>query len=85
MKELYKKIKIITENHDHILFIEGFEDALIGVGRHSGYPVAIYDECMCIEILAKQMSFEKALEYLNENIDECYIGESAPVFLECNI
>jgi hypothetical protein len=51
------------------LFADGFEDALIGIGRQFNRELALYDYEKCIEILMERdgMSREDAIEFFEFN------------------
>jgi len=55
---------------DDILVADGFEAALIGVGRRCGQPdIAVYDEDKCIEVLMAQgMEREEAMEHFEFHV-----------------
>ena len=52
--------EFIKDFDDAILTADGFDDALVGVVERFGQPdIACYDKEKCIEILAKDMSYEE--------------------------
>ena len=63
---------------------DGFEDALLGVVHCKGRePVACYDYDRCVEILVAQgLSAEEAIEHLEFNTVDAYVGPLTPAFLE---
>jgi hypothetical protein len=66
-----------------ILFADGFDDAILGVGNTFGGDLcAIYDVDAIIEILMKQgMDYAEALEHFDFNIAGSYVGEQTPIFM----
>ena len=68
---------------DDILLADGFEKALIGVGRRCGQPdIAVYDEEKCIEVLMSQdMDRETAIEYFEFNVVGAWMGDKTPLFM----
>ena len=68
---------------DGILLADGFEKALIGVGRRCGQPdIAVYDEEKCIEVLMSQdMDRETAIEYFEFNVVGAWMGDKTPLFM----
>ena len=75
-------IDFIKDFDDSILTADGFDDALVGVVEKFGQPaIACYDKSKCIEILAKDMSYEDAIEYFYFNVIGSYVGEYTPCFL----
>jgi hypothetical protein len=63
-----------------ILSADGLDDALIGMCSRTGRY--IYSSEKCIEILAKEMPPEEALEYFYFNTAGAYVGEGTPIFME---
>ena len=65
-----------------LLFADGFDDAIIGIAERIGMePVVAYDTNKIIEILARDMPKEDAVEYFEFNILGAYMGERTPVFI----
>ena len=65
-----------------LLFADGFDEAIIGVAERIGMePVVAYDINKIIEILARDMPKEDAVEYFEFNILGAYMGERTPVFV----
>ncbi len=64
------------------LYAEGFEKAFLGHLRIFNKTIACYDINKCIEILVEDnMSQEEAIEYLEFNVLDAYVGEHTPAFL----
>jgi len=79
----YEKIKqhLVEENPDALL-ADGFDQALIGIGRRVGQPsLAIYDRNKCIKILASEMGYEDAEEYFEYNVSGAWMGPNTPIFM----
>lgn len=76
--ETYRKNKTMTNN---ALLADGFSEALIGMGNRFTYDVAVYDYTKCIEILAREMPEDEAVEYFEFNVVGAYMGEHTPVFV----
>jgi len=69
---------------DKILLADGFEDAFIGVVESFGQkPRACYDSEKCLDILVERdgMTLDEALEYMNVNVTQAYVGEYTPAFM----
>lgn len=65
-----------------LLFADGFDDAIIGIAERAGMePVVAYDIHKIIEILARTMPEDEAVEYFEFNILGAYMGERTPVFI----
>jgi hypothetical protein len=81
-------IKGLIEEHyaghveDGPLFVDGFDDALIGICPHT--LVVVYSRNKCAKILSDQegVSLEEALEILEVNLFSLYSGEYTPLFIE---
>jgi hypothetical protein len=65
------------------LTADGFDEAIIGLGRQFNNEVVVYDEDKCIQILMSQqkMSKDKAVEFFEFNVACAYLGEGTPVFV----
>ena len=59
---------------------DGLDDAIIGFDPNLWKVV--YSRNKCIEILSTDMSEEEAIEYLEYNTFNSYIGEKTPVWVE---
>lgn len=76
-------IQAVGIDDEEILFADGFEEALVGVGERCGMgPTAIYDYHKSIEILMKRdgMTEEDAVEYFEFNVIGGFVGERTPIF-----
>jgi hypothetical protein len=69
---------------DGVLLADGFEDALLGIGRQFNLDIAVYDYDKCVEILMARdgMDFHDAVEFMEYNVVGAYVGKNTPVFLE---
>lgn len=65
---------------DDIVFADGFDDAIIGFDPNLWKVV--YSRNKCVEILSLDMTEEEAIEYLEYNTFNAYIGEKTPVWAE---
>ena len=78
---------------DKILLAEGFESAFLGVVESFGTaPKACYDLEQCLDVLMANsdsstysgmgpMTYDEAVEYLNFNVTQAYVGEHTPAFI----
>ena len=77
---------------DKILLADGFEDAFIGVVESFGTaPKACYDLTQCLDILMEgdagisspfpRMTYDEAVEYMEFNVTQAYVGEHTPAFI----
>ena len=78
----------LKENYEHdidkILLADGFENAFMGVIESFGQkPRACYNSQKCLELLIKRdnMTLEDAIEYMNFNVTQAYVGEYTPAFM----
>ena len=71
------------DDTETMLFADGFDDALVGVGSAFGGDLcAIYDADAIVESLMKQgMDYAEALEHFDFNIAGAYVGEQTPIFM----
>jgi len=69
-----------------LLQADGFEDALLGVGRKKGSEDSlVYSYEKCVDILVKQgMSHEDAIEWMEFNVVDAYVGPTTPIFVHTN-
>ena len=65
---------------DDIVFADGFDEAIIGFDPNLWKVV--YSRNICIDILSKEMGEEEAIEYLEYNTFNAYIGDKTPVWVE---
>jgi hypothetical protein len=75
---------LAAENEDAIT-ADGFETCLIGVCYQFGRPsVATYDYEKCIRVLMERdgMTYEDAVEFLDFNTINAWVGDNTPVFVK---
>jgi len=67
-----------------MLLADGYEAAVIGVGRQFSKELVVYDEAKCLEILMERdgMSLEEARDFFEFNTVGSWVGEETPMFLE---
>ena len=69
-----------------MLKADGFDDAVIGIGRRCGQEdLIIYDIDKCINVLQTKphnMTCEEATEYFWYNVAGSWVGKRTPMFLE---
>jgi hypothetical protein len=65
------------------LVADGFDEAIIGIGRQFNKNLVIYDEDKCIEILMERdgMTDEEAIEFFEFNVVGAYVGEYTPIYV----
>ena len=67
---------------------DGFDEAIIGImeesrGNHFEFPVLVYSKKKMIEICMKNddMNFEDAVEFLEFNTWQAWMGEGTPIYI----
>lgn len=65
-----------------LIFLEGHDDAILGLGRQFNKNAVVYNKNKVIQNLCKDMTEEEAQEWFEFNIVGAYVGESTPIFLE---
>jgi hypothetical protein len=78
-----KRVEIIElyADTDNILFADGLDEAIIGFEPNLWRVV--YSRNRCIEIIAAEgMSTEDALDYLEYNTFNTYMGDNTPLWVE---
>jgi hypothetical protein len=65
------------------LFADGFDDAIMGVDLNSDVPRVVYSVEKMTFILMRRdnMSEEEALEFLDFNVFQSYLGEGTPIYI----
>jgi hypothetical protein len=71
------------EDAETMLFADGFDDAIVGVGNvFGGKLCAIYDTDLVLKQCMKDgMKYDEALEYFDFNIAGAYVGDQTPIFI----
>lgn len=73
----------LEEQNPEALTADGFDAALVGIVHRKGMePLALYDRELCIKVLTDDgASYEEAVEYLEFNVLDAYVGPGTPAFL----
>lgn len=74
--------KFCNECEIEVLFCDGYDEAIIGLGRCFNQFKVVYDKLKVIDILKKSMTQEQAEEFFEFNIVGAYVGEATPIFIE---
>lgn len=83
--------EIIMDLNPDALFIDGFDDAIIGITERSDIgALIVYDEDKIISKLVDEMSgdeseddkHETAVEYYEYNIKGAWVGENGPLIVK---
>jgi hypothetical protein len=75
--------EIIIERYaqeDEVLFADGLDDAIIGF--EPNLWKVVYSREKCIEVMSRDMSWEEAIEFLDYNTFNCYVGEKTPIWVD---
>jgi len=65
---------------DDILFADGFDDCIIGFDPNLWKVV--YSRNLCIKSMMKDMLEEEAIDYLEYNTFNAYVGPKTPIWAE---
>ena len=67
---------------ESLLFADGFDSCIIGYALYNGVYKVVYDRAKILIELSKQMSFEESDEYFLYNIQNAYVGDRTPVYVD---
>lgn len=83
-----------AEEVDEILFLGGYDAAIVGTGEREGEVVFIYDTEILIDLLTAEAAAdfdpededaqdprEAALEHFGYNIESAYLGPTTPIYI----
>jgi hypothetical protein len=89
--------EIILESNPTALFMDGFDEAILGIGERPNFgPIVVYDESKIIAKLATEMEpdeddfdtddiqdakHQMAVEYYEFNIKCAWLGEGTPLIV----
>jgi hypothetical protein len=78
-----KKIDQLHEMYPdlELLQADGFDDAIIGIEPLSGKVIYDIDK-MVIVLNREGLSSEEAIEYLDYNVLNAYVGENTPIYIQ---
>jgi hypothetical protein len=79
-----KKDIIDSFEEEELLFVDGFESAIIGIDTVT-YRVVYNKEIMIEVLIAEGMSYEDALEHFSYNIEGAYVGEKTPIYCQTTL
>lgn len=68
---------------DDLLFADGFDEAILGIGQRFNDVFVVYDRDVVLDTLVKRdgMSYEQAVEFFDFNIVGAYVGEQTPCYV----
>ena len=66
-----------------MLKFDGFNGAILYIGRRFNDEVVVYDYDKCVDILVKRdgMGTDDAIEWIEYNMVGAYLGEGTPIFV----
>lgn len=74
--------EIAQDSEIPLLFIDGHDNAIIGLARCFNNTSVLYNKQIVIQNLMKDMTEEEAEEYFEFNIIGAYVGEYTPTFMD---
>lgn len=79
-----EKILETYPEHDELVFLHGFDDAILGTALSQGNTVVCYSMKAMVDTLMKNenLSEIEAYEWLDHNTFFAYFGEHSPVYFE---
>lgn len=76
--------KCIEQSWDaELIFADGYDEAILGVGSRNGHAVVVYNSEGIIDILCQRdgMIRDEAEEFFDYNIGGAWIGEGTPFYM----
>jgi len=70
---------------DDVLFIDGHDNAIIGLSSCFHSTKVAYSFKKIIDNLQKDMTYEEALEFFSFNIQGAYLGDGTPIIMHDDI
>ena len=76
-------LDLASEDEANLAFLDGHDDAILGVVEHNGFCAVVYDVKKIVRKLRRRdgMSNDEALEFFAYNIAGAHLGEGTPLFL----
>ena len=65
---------------EDLLIADGFDNAVIGICNHSQRLIYSYQKCIDILMSDENMSDIDAMEYLDYNTINSYVGDKTPIW-----
>tara|TARA_R110000744_G_scaffold214420_1_gene333195 strand:- start:47 stop:301 length:255 start_codon:yes stop_codon:yes gene_type:complete len=66
-----------------LLFMDGLDDAIIGVAINNSTPVVAYSTIKILENLVQQgVGIEEAREFMDYNIEGAFMGKHTPLIVD---
>jgi hypothetical protein len=71
-----------------LLKADGFDEAIIGYGTKKGSEDSLvysYEKCVDILIEKQGMTYEDAIEWMEFNVVDAYVGPTTPIFVRTDL
>ena len=77
-------LEYITDNFPNSLLANGYDSAIIGVASGNDTGRVVYSIPKMIQVCMKELSvdYEEALEWLEYNTFNAFVGEFTPIYLD---
>ena len=74
----------IVEKYPEEMFLkaDGFDQAIIGVETKTMRLIYSISECIRLLVVRDGMSLEEALEYLDYNVINAFVGDQTPIWCD---
>ena len=73
LQEMYPELELLQA--------DGFDDAVIGIEPLSGKVIYDIDKMITV-LISEGLSNEDAIEYLDYNVLNAYVGEQTPIYIQ---
>jgi len=81
-KSMREKVEEYAVDMDlPLLFIDGHDNAILGIARCFNKESVLYDQTVVLDNLMKDMTYDEALEYFEFNVIGAFVGEHTPTFV----
>ena len=77
-------IEYIESNYPDSLLANGYDSAIVGIASGNDTGRVVYSIPKMIEVCMKELAvdYEEALEWLEYNTFNAYVGELTPIYLD---
>lgn len=72
----------LSYTNEQAIFIDAFDEALVGIDLVDYVAVYDVDKCVAILMITSEMTHEEAEEYFDQNIISNYMTEYSPRFVK---
>lgn len=80
MKNNVREWILETFDDEEILFVNGFDDAIVGID-HASLRVVYDVQLMFMILIEEGMDSEDARDYLDFNILNAFVGDNTPIYM----